>query len=225
MKHPSLWDVYVVTDRTLSRGRSTLELVQAAVEGGVSAVQLREKDLPTRDFYHEGLKIRDFLAAHGVPLIINDRIDIALALNADGVHLGQQDMPVSVARHILGQERTLGLSIEMSEQINREAVACADYLAISPIFSTDTKADHSAPWGLDGLARARCLTDLPLVAIGSIKVSNAQAVAVAGADCVAVVTAVTLADDPVAAVRELRAATRAGKRLRTDKMRATRYSE
>lgn len=214
MTHPSGWDVYLVTDRSFSRERSTLEIVQAAVRGGVSVVQLREKDLCTRDFYLEATRIREFLRSVKVPLIINDRIDIALAVHADGVHLGQEDMPIKIARKILGPDRIIGLSVNQPEEINEESFEFADYLAISPVFSTATKSDITPPWGLEGLRRARGLTDLPLVAIGSMTVENATEVVVAGADCLAVVTAIVSADDPAEATRALVKRVQEGKKAR-----------
>jgi thiamine-phosphate pyrophosphorylase len=218
MKDPASWEIYLVTDRAFSRGRITLEMVEAAVAGGVSAVQLREKDLETREFYEEGLRIRDFLRSSGVPLIINDRVDVALALDADGVHLGQSDMPVNIARRILGPDRVIGVSVEKPEHINDDALARANYLAISPVFLTSTKPELDTSWGLEGIRRVRSLTDLPLVAIGSIKLENARAVIKAGADCVAVVTAIVAADDPCEATRLLLDEVRAGKRDRPQAM-------
>ena len=203
MKGPSLWDVYLVTDRVLSMGRSTRTVVEAAVRGGVSAVQLREKEYETRQFYEECLTIRDLLKSSHVPLIINDRIDIALAVDAEGVHVGQSDMPVRVARKLLGTGKIIGLSITKPEEINEEAVEYADYLAISPVFFTATKENIATPWGLEGLKRARSLTNLPLVAIGSVKHDNAKDVISAGAQSVAVVSAIVSAPDPEAATREL----------------------
>ena len=214
MRDLSSWDVYLVTDQGLSRGRSTLEIVEAAVTGGASVIQLREKDLPTARFYEEGLKIVDFLRPRRVPLIINDRTDIALALDADGVHVGQSDMPVRVARSLLGWGRIVGLSVEKPEHINAEAEKYADYLAVSPVFFTGTKEDIGAPWGLEGLRQARTMTRLPLVAIGSIKKENAREVTIAGADCVAVVSAIVSAEDPATATRELVREVREGKRVR-----------
>lgn len=219
MKDPASWEIYLVTDRAFSRGRFTLEIVEGAVAGGVSAVQLREKDLDTREFYEEGLRIRDFLRSSGVPLIINDRIDLALALDADGVHLGQNDMPVNVARRILGPDRVIGLSVEKLAQINDGTVAHADYLGISPVFLTSTKPELDTSWGLEGIRVARSLTNLPLVAIGSIKQENAADVIRAGADCVAVVTAIVAADDPREATRLLLDEVRAGKRDRSTQVR------
>jgi thiamine-phosphate pyrophosphorylase len=180
----------------------------------VSAVQLREKDLETRAFYEEGLRIRDLLHSTGVSLIINDRIDLALALDADGVHLGQEDMPIKIARKILGPDRIIGISVNTPDQIDEESASMANYLAISPVFFTATKSDITEPWGLEGVKKARTMTDLPLVAIGSIKKENSREVVAAGADCVAVVTAITAADDPEQATRDLLEQVCEGKRDR-----------
>lgn len=208
------WDVYLVTDRAFAQGRSIQEVVRAAVKGGVSAVQLREKDLDTRAFYEEGLKIKEMLNEAGVPLIINDRVDVALALNADGVHLGQSDMPASVARSILGPDRIIGLSVEDPSHIIDEEVSFVNYLGVSPVFLTGTKSELTKAWGLDGLRQARTMTALPLVGIGSIKLGNARGIIEAGADCVAVVTAIVSAEDPEQATRALVQEVRAGKRHR-----------
>jgi thiamine-phosphate pyrophosphorylase len=215
MRGTSLWDVYLVTDRGLSRGRSTLEIVEAAVNGGVSVVQLREKKLETREFYEQGRTIVDFLRSRGIPLIINDRLDIALALDADGVHLGRDDMPLSVARKILGPDKIIGISINTPDHINGEAVHVADYLAVSPVFFTGTKEDITTPWELEGVKLARSLTDVPLVGIGGINRANAADVVEAGIDCVAVVSAIVSADNPEEATRELKDRVQSAKRSRS----------
>jgi len=208
MSHPSQWDVYLVTDRSLSRGRSTREIVEAAVRGGVSVVQLREKNLETREFYQEGIAIRDLLKSRNVPLIINDRIDIALALDADGVHLGRSDMLAAIAREILGPAKLIGVSLDTIDDLDEPDTAYADYLAVSPVFLTQTKPDTAPAWGLEGLRTARTRTYKPLVAIGGISVENAEAVVAAGADCIAVVSAIVSAADPEASARKLRALAR-----------------
>jgi thiamine-phosphate pyrophosphorylase len=215
MRETSLWDVYLVTDRGLSRGRSTLEIVEAAVNGGASVVQLREKKLETREFYEEGMKIIDFLRSRGVPLIINDRLDIALALDAEGVHLGRNDMPLSVARKILGPDKIIGISINTPDHINEEGARLADYLAVSPVFFTGTKEDITTPWELEGIKLARSLTDLPLVGIGGINRENAADVVIAGIDCVAVVSAIVSADNPEEAARDLKDRVQSAKRTRS----------
>jgi thiamine-phosphate pyrophosphorylase len=210
----SAWDVYLVTDRGFSKGRSTMAIVEAAVSGGVSAVQLREKTLETRDFYDEGRKIREYLRSKGVPLIINDRIDIALALDADGVHVGQSDMAIDIARRLLGPDRIIGLSVGIPEHIDERALTYADYLGISPVFFTSTKPDEPREWEIEGVTRVRGMTSLPLVAIGSVKRSNAREVIIAGADCVAVVTAIVSENDPALATAALVAEVRSGKQAR-----------
>jgi len=140
-----------------------------------------------------------------------------MALDADGVHLGQEDMPIRIARKILGPDRIIGLSVNEPKQIDEEAFAFADYLAISPVFSTATKVDITPPWGLKGLRHARTLTDLPLIAIGSINLENAGEVVMAGADCIAVVTAIVSAEDPAGAARSLVHAVKKAKRPRPAK--------
>jgi thiamine-phosphate pyrophosphorylase len=202
--NPKLWDVYLVTDRYCSRGRTTLEIVEAALNGEVSAVQLREKDLETREFFESASTIKHALKNADTPLIINDRIDIAMALNADGVHLGQSDMPLSVARQLLGTNKIIGISINSLMDLNSEVEDLADYVAISPVFATKTKTDTSPAWGLEGLKRAREKTRLPIVGIGSMNKSNAESVIMSGADCIAVVSAIVSADDPRCAARELK---------------------
>jgi thiamine-phosphate pyrophosphorylase len=211
MTSPSSWEVYLVTDNSLSKVHATKDVVAAAVRGGISVVQLREKELETRDFFQEGFEIRSLLRFAGVPLIINDRVDIAVALEADGVHLGQKDLPLMQARKILGPNRIIGFSLEEPGQINETTVRYADYFAISPVFFTATKVDISSPWGLEGLRKARSLTDKPLVAIGGITHANARTVVEAGADCVAVVSAIVSAQDPEIATRTLLAEVKAGK--------------
>lgn len=208
MMDPSQWAVYLVTDRFFSRGRSTPFIVKAALEGGVSVVQLREKQLSTREFYFAGLELRDLLKSAGVPLIINDRIDIAQAVDADGVHLGTSDMPVIVARRILGEGKIIGVSVNCLEELEDPSLAMADYLAISPVFATQTKTDTAPAWGLEGLEKARLKTSKPLVAIGGISHRNAASVIEAGADCIAVVTAIVAADDPASATKTLTAMVR-----------------
>ncbi len=197
------WSLYLVTDRDLSMGRSLIEICQAAIKGGVSVIQLREKNLDSRTFLKEGLALKDLLARNHIPFIINDRIDIALALDADGVHLGQSDMPLQVARKILGHEKIIGWSIDYPEQILSDEAPLADYLAIGPIFYTATKTDATQPWGLDGMKKARSMTDKPLVAIGGINESNLTEVIGAGADSAAVVSAIAGAEDVESATMKL----------------------
>jgi len=195
--------LYLVTDRKLAGQRNLLEVVQKAIKGGVTVVQLREKDLSAREFYELGIRIKELLPPD-VPLLIDDRLDLALAIGTDGLHLGQRDLPVEIARKLLGPPAIIGLSVENLSQLQAAKQLPVDYLAISPVFSTPTKTDTGPAWGLDGLKAARKLTDLPLVAIGGINASNAAAVIEAGADGIAVVSAICAAPDPEEAARQLK---------------------
>ncbi|MFZ2293764.1 MAG: thiamine phosphate synthase [Polaromonas sp.] len=203
--NPEVLRLYLVTDQSLMRGRPLADVVGAAVEGGVSCVQLREKHLGTRDFLAQALMLKKLLAPHRVPLVINDRIDIALACGAEGVHLGQSDLPVNEARKLLPPDVFIGWSVESMDDVVNSAALPVDYLGVSPIFTTPTKTDTKTPWGLDGLAMVRAATASPLVAIGGIHVGNARDVLRAGADCLALVSALCAAEYPHAAASALRA--------------------
>ncbi len=195
--------VYLVTDEALCNERGLDAVVAAAVEHGVGYVQLREKHAATRDFVETAIRIQRLLRPHSVPLIINDRIDVALAVGADGVHVGQDDMPPGVARRLMGPYAIIGLSVETWEDVEAAQELDVNYLGISPVYATPTKTDTGAPWGLDGVRRIRSYSRHPLVAIGGINASNAADVVHAGADCIAVVSAICAAPDPGAATREL----------------------
>ena len=206
--NPDALRLYLVTDQSLVRGRPLADVVAAAVQGGVSCVQLREKDLGSREFLAQALLLKKLLAPLRVPLVINDRIDIALACGAEGVHLGQSDLPVTEARKLLPPEVFIGWSVESMDEVLQSAALpldSLDYLGVSPIFATPTKTDTGNAWGLDGLARVRAATALPLVAIGGIHAGNARQVLRAGADGLAVVSALCAADDPQAAAAGIRA--------------------
>jgi thiamine-phosphate pyrophosphorylase len=197
------YSLYLVTDRGLSRGRPTLEVVAAAVRGGATVVQLREKAAETREFVEEALAIRVFLKERKIPLIINDRIDVAVAVDADGVHLGQKDMPIELARKVVGPEMIVGISAESTADAVAAERAGADYLGVSPIFDTSTKTDTAAALGLAGLREIRRSAGLPLVGIGGLSAENAGKVIEHGADGIAVVSAIVSADDPEQAARAL----------------------
>ena len=196
--------LYLVTDQASARGRTLTDVVAAAVQGGVNCVQLREKHLSTRDFLAQALILKTLLAPYQIPLVINDRIDIALACGAQGVHLGQSDMPVAQARQLLPPEVFIGWSVETMDDVARSASLPVDYLGVSPIHATPTKTDTQPPWGLDGLRQVRAATALPLVAIGGIHAHNARDILRAGADGLALVSALCAAADPCAAAQELR---------------------
>ncbi|HNT57228.1 MAG TPA: thiamine phosphate synthase [Syntrophales bacterium] len=195
--------LYLVTDRDLCGGRPLEEVVLASVRGGAACVQIREKTLSTRAFIEEALRIKELLAPFRVPLVINDRVDVALAVKADGVHVGQDDMPYETARRLLGPAALIGLSVETWEDVERAQALDVNYLGVSPVFETPTKTDTRGSWGLEGLAKIRAFSRHPLVAIGGLNLSNAEAAVRAGADAVAVVSAVCAAPDPFAASRDL----------------------
>jgi thiamine-phosphate pyrophosphorylase len=204
MKHESIdYSLYLVTDRGLARGRAMLDIVRAAVQGGVTCVQLREKTCSTREFIEEALAVKEFLRSRGVPLIINDRVDVALAVGADGVHLGQKDMPLDVARAIVTDTMLIGISAESLADAVAAQQGGADYLGVSPIFATPTKTDAAAPLGLEGLQIIRRAVHIPLVGIGGLNRQTTAAVVRCGADGVAVVSAIVAAEDPEQAAREL----------------------
>ncbi|HBJ76790.1 MAG TPA: thiamine phosphate synthase [Porphyromonadaceae bacterium] len=196
--------LYLVTDRTLSMGRDLLWIVQEAVKGGVSMVQLREKEASTRDFLELSLQLKQLLIPLHIPLIINDRIDIALACNAEGVHIGQKDMPYPMARKLLGDEKIIGLSVENMEEVRSANLLDVDYIGVSPVFSTPTKTDTSKPFGLDGLKEAVQCSIHPIVGIGGMNERTAKEVKSCGAEGIAVVSAIISAQNPCMASQKLR---------------------
>jgi len=195
--------LHLVTDRNLTLGRSLIDIVRAAAAGGVSVVQLREKDCSTRDFVELGRAVCAELNKLNIPLIINDRIDVALAVGADGVHIGQSDMPYTMARELMGPDALIGLSVETPEQAAAAQHLDVDYLGLSPVFSTTTKADIAPPLGLAGVRRIRTESRHRLIAIGGINQDNAIDVINAGADGLAVVSAICSAKDPQTAAANL----------------------
>ena len=198
------YSLYLVTDRALACGRPLADVVRAAVAGGVTCVQLREKEASAREFAVAARELLALLRPLGVPLIVNDRIDVALAAGADGVHVGQQDLSVADARRLGPPGWIVGVSAESVADAARAERDGADYVGASPVFATPTKADHAPPLGLAGLRALRAATKLPLVAIGGLHAGNARETIRAGADGLAVVSAIVAADDPRAAAAELR---------------------
>jgi thiamine-phosphate pyrophosphorylase len=202
---PSTWRTYLVTQASLSAERSTAEVVRDAIDGGVDVVQLREKETSARSRYELGRELRELTAEAGVDLIINDRVDIAQAIDADGVHVGQSDLPVPVARELLGPDAIVGCSASTIEEARRAEAAGADYLGVGSVYGTTSK---DVPRGEDRIGPERIAeivdaVSIPVVGIGGITVENAGPVAAAGAAGVAVITAITAADDPAVATREL----------------------
>ncbi|HUX55387.1 MAG TPA: thiamine phosphate synthase [Bacteroidales bacterium] len=198
---PSL---YLVTDRPLAKGRPIEFVVEQAVKGGVTLVQVREKDCSTLDFVNLAILLKKLLVPYRVPLIINDRLDVALASDADGLHIGQQDMPYTMARKILGSYKIIGLSVENIEQAKEANKLDVDYISISPVFVTGTKPELINPLGLNGIREIAVFSKHPIVAIGGINAKNAAEVLQAGATGVAVVSAIVSANNPMKAATEIK---------------------
>jgi len=208
------WDVYLVTQASLSAGRTTDEIVADAIDGGVGVVQLREKDRTARERYELGRELRELTREAGVAFVVNDRVDIAQALDADGVHLGDDDLPVPVARELLGDDALIGRSVSTVEDAREAAAAGADYLGVGAVFATGSKDDiddEEYAIGTERVAAIADAVDIPFVAIGGITADNAVEVVRAGADGVAVITAITQADDPEAATDALHSAVEQGR--------------
>jgi|SRR5512141_260691 thiamine-phosphate pyrophosphorylase len=202
---PGLWRLYVITDPKASRGRSDLQVAEAAIAGGADVLQLRDKEASSGRLYRVALLLRKLTRDAGIPFIVNDRLDIALASDADGVHVGQTDLPASVVREILGPARILGVSVDTVEEAILAERDGADYLGVGPLFEArGTKPDAGPPLGVDRIARIRRHCGLPIVAIGGINAENARTVREAGADAAAVVSAVVAADDIAHAARRLK---------------------
>ena len=196
--------LYVLTDEGLARGRPTLDVVAAAIRGGADAIQLRAKGLTTRQQVDVGRALRALTREAGVLFIVNDRADVAVAVDADGVHVGPDDLPPADARAIVGPDRIVGVSAGTVEEALAARDAGADYLGVGAIYATATKADAGSPVGPGRIAEIKARVDLPMVGIGGINRYNLGDVIAAGADGVAVIGAVVVAEDVEAAARELK---------------------
>lgn len=196
--------LYLVTDRSFLHGRNLVDVVLEAVRGGVTMVQLREKSLDTRTFISLAVDLVRELRPLGVPLIVNDRVDVALAADADGVHIGQSDMPYPLARRLLGPDKIIGLSVENFPQIQEANALDVDYIGVSPVFSTPTKTDTASPFLLDGLEKAVQMSVHPTAAIGGMNLQTIPGVVRTGTDGVALVSAILGCDDPRNAAMRLR---------------------
>jgi len=203
--------VYLVTDTRLSGPRGIAAVAAAATRGGVTIVQLRDPDATTRALISAAGALQAVLAPHGIPLVINDRVDVALAVGADGVHLGDRDMPAATARRLLGPGRIVGVTVHDAAEARAVDTAVADYAGIGPVFATSTKAEARPAIGVDGFRALRRLVPLPAVGIGGIDAARAADVIAAGADGVAVVSAICAAPDPEEAARAIAAAVAAGR--------------
>jgi thiamine-phosphate pyrophosphorylase len=197
--------LYVVTDRHQTAGRSLAEVIEAAARGGAGAIQLREKDLSARELYALGARIQAAITPYKVPLLINDRLDVALALDAAGVHLAGHSLPTAVARRVLGARKLLGVSTHSVEEARRAAAEGADFVVFGPVFETPSKVAYGPPQGLQHLAAVVSQVHIPVVAIGGINVTNLPQVLHTGAYGVAMIRAVLAAPDPCNAAQQLRA--------------------
>lgn len=195
-----------VTDERITNDAQFLTLLEATLKGGASIIQLREKSLDTKQFYQRATAAKTLCAKYNTPLIINDRIDIALAVDADGVHLGQKDLPITVARALLGKAKIIGWSVSNHQQAHKANQLEVDYIGLSPIFSTTTKTkDLDTPLGIEGLKRIQSISNKPIVCIGGIDQTNTERIIKNGADGIAVVSAISQAKHPENATQQLKA--------------------
>ena len=195
--------VYLVTDRTQTRGRELTEVVEQALIGGVRVLQVREKDLSSRELYRLAQRLRDLTAQYQALLLVNDRIDIALAVEADGVHLGGQSLPPTLVRRLIGPQRLIGVSTHSLAEAEAAQAGGADFLVFGPVFFTPSKARYGKPVGIEALQTVCTRISIPVYAIGGITSQNVGSVAGTGAAGVAVISAIIAATDPTRATREL----------------------
>jgi thiamine-phosphate pyrophosphorylase len=206
VKHSSPWidfNLYLITDRTQTNGRNLEFVVGEALRGGVRAVQLREKDLSSRELYELAYELRKLTARHNARLIINDRIDIALAVDADGVHLGYNSIPTYRARMVLGEKKLIGVSCHNQVQAIIAQEKGADFITFGPIFNTPSKAPYGEPVGIKKLQEATNIMQIPVFALGGIKPGNVAEVMAASPNGIGVVSAVLSAEDPRLAARNM----------------------
>ena len=193
--------LYLVTDASLCAAFGLERTVVEAVKGGVSFVQLRDKHASNADMIAQAKRLKAALAGSGVPLVINDRLEVALQSGADGLHVGQSDTAVQEARAALGPDALIGLSINTLEQLHAAPISLLDYVGLGPVFATPSKRDHAAPLGFEGLAQLAAASSLPSVAIGGLKAEHAEQVFQAGAHGLAVISAICGQTSPFDAAR------------------------
>ncbi|MBB4347726.1 thiamine phosphate synthase [Aliirhizobium cellulosilyticum] len=193
--------LYLVLDPDLCRAIGMVETARLAVLGGATMVQLRDKQATTVEMIATGLQLKAALSGTGVSLIVNDDVEAALAIGADGIHVGQEDMNATEVRKRVGDRLILGLSVETEDLARRVDPAVVDYVGVGPVFATGTKPDHKQPIGFEGLARIVAASPIPAVAIGGVKVQHVEEIFRAGAKGLAVVSAICGSPDPQAATR------------------------
>ncbi|ENK0839580.1 thiamine phosphate synthase [Clostridium sporogenes] len=189
------YELYLITDRRFLKGRELKKVVEDAILGGVTIVQVREKDVSTREFYNVAKEVKEVTDHYKVPIIINDRLDIAQAINAHGVHLGQKDMQLNIARRILGKDKIIGISVGNIKEALEAENNGADYLGIGTIFPTGSKKDVDAIIGIDGLSKIKNNISIPSVAIGGINKTNFKDVLNTGIEGISVISAILDEDD------------------------------
>ncbi|AVQ47175.1 MULTISPECIES: thiamine phosphate synthase [Clostridium] len=189
------YELYLITDRRFLKGRELKKVVEDAILGGVTIVQVREKDISTREFYNVAKEVKEVTDHYKVPIIINDRLDIAQAINAHGVHLGQKDMQLNIARRILGKDKIIGISVGNIKEALEAENNGADYLGIGTIFPTGSKKDVDAIIGIDGLSKIKNNISIPSVAIGGINKTNFKDVLNTGIEGISVISAILDEDD------------------------------
>ena len=197
------YSVYLVTDRRNKTDEEFLNIIEEAIKGGTTIVQLREKTASTKEFYDLALKVKEITSRYDVPLLINDRIDIALAVDSEGVHIGQDDMPAGIAREIIGEDKILGVSASTVEEAKKAEIDSADYIGSGAVFPTATKddADSVSEEELKEIVES---IDIPVVAIGGITIENAHTLKASGIAGFSVVSAIMSAEDPKEASEKLK---------------------
>ena len=199
------YSLMFVTDERITDNAQFLNILESSLKGGVSIVQLREKKLETKRFYERAATVKTLCSKYAVPFIINDRVDIALAVDADGVHLGQKDLPVVVVRDVLGNDKIIGWSVSNEEQAVEANDLEIDYIGLSPIFNTATKTkDLDPPLGIEGLKKIKAISNKPIICIGGINKENTGGIIKNGSDGIAVVSAISQATDPAKATKQLK---------------------
>jgi len=211
------YDLCVITRNVAHLSRTHLDVARAALEGGATIIQFRDKELDSRALLDLSLRLRQLARAHGATFIVNDRVDIALAAEADGVHLGQADLPVAVARRLMGEQAIIGCSASTAQEASEAEAAGASYLGVGPVYPTGSKSDAGEAIGIPAIAQIRRAVHIPLLAIGGITCQNVAEVIAAGADGIAVIAAVAEAPDMVAAAADLRRCVQAARRARNPK--------
>ena len=199
------YSLYLVISEADCRGRDFLNVAQQAIRGGVDIIQLREKNLTTAAYLEKAKRIKEITDRYSVPLIINDNLAVAMQVESAGIHVGNSDMaPIQIAMEWTQPRKVIGYSIEYLDQLSNAQTAVANHLGVSPVFSTATKTNTVTEWGLEGLSRIRSLTSKPLVAIGNMKLDNVKSVVAAGANSIAVVSAICDAENPEKVAYELK---------------------